>query len=66
MAVFDYKADRARGKRFTERAGLDPATTNVDWSAEALDGGTVLVRLETLLILSKDEYEAIYEGKETA
>lgn len=66
MAVYNHEEATARGKRFAARAGLDPASTNREWTAESMPNGKVLVRLETILVLSEDEYNALYTGEPDA
>lgn len=68
MAIYDHEAGRQRGLRFAKRAGLDPATTSIEFSAESTanrdPAKRVLVKLETMLFLSREEFEALYNGTE--
>lgn len=67
MAKYNAEEQRERGVRFALRAGLDPATTNIEWTYEPVDRGDpdkqVLVKLETFLFLTREEFAAIYNGE---
>lgn len=64
MAIYDPEPWNRLGKGLAEKAGLEPSTTSREWQAESYGNGEVLVRFETLLIMSQEQFFSIYNDTE--